>query len=70
MCAVYRHQAKCLNKMIDANDEMQAHIYLEQLLLLPVDIQDKIIDEISHLGSCNNDAVANIIGRHSIIDLK
>tara|TARA_R110001583_G_scaffold2233_7_gene16427 strand:- start:13481 stop:13693 length:213 start_codon:yes stop_codon:yes gene_type:complete len=70
MSAIFRQQAQCLNKMIDANNETQAHIYLEQLLLFPVDIQDKIINEISHLGNCNSDAVANIIGRYSIVDLK
>jgi len=56
--------------MINANNETQAHIYLEQLLLFPVDIQDKIIEEISHLRSCSSDAVANIIGHYSIMDLK
>jgi len=56
--------------MIDANNETQAHIYLEQLLLFPVDIQDKIIEEISHLRNCSSDAVANIIGHYSIMDLK
>ena len=70
MSAIFRHQAQCLNKMIDANNETQAHIYLEQLLLLPVDIQDKIIDDISRLGNCSCDSIADIIGRYSIIDLK
>ena len=70
MSAIFRHQAQCLNKMIDANNETHAHIYLEQLLLFPLDIQDKIINEISHLGNCSSDAIANIIGRYSIIDLK
>jgi len=70
MSAIFRCQARCLNQMIDANNEMQAHIYLEQLLLFPIDVQDKIIEEISHLNSCSSDAVANIIGHHSIVDLK
>jgi len=70
MSAIFRYQAQCLNKMIDANNETQAHIYLEQLLLFPVDIQDKIIEEISFLGNCSSDAVASIIGHYSIIDLK
>lgn len=70
MSAVYRHQAQCLNKMIDAHNETQAHIYLEQLLLFPVDIQDKIIEDISHLGNCSSEAVASIIGHYSMIDLK
>ncbi len=70
MSAVFRCQARCLNQMIDANNETQAHIYLEQLLLFPVDVQDKIIEEISHLNNCSSDAVANILGHHSIMDLK
>jgi hypothetical protein len=56
--------------MIDSNNETQAHMYLEQLLLFPVDIQDKIIEEISHLRNCTNDAVASIIGNYSIMDLR
>ncbi len=63
-------QARCLKEMIDSNNETQAHMYLEQLLLFPVDIQDKIIDEISHLNHCNSDAVADILGNYSIMDLR
>ncbi len=70
MSAIFRYQAQCLSQMIDANNETQAHIYLEQLLLFPVDVQDKIIEEISHLGNCSSDAVASILGNYSIIDLK
>ncbi len=70
MSAMFRCQARCLNQMIDAKNETQAHIYLEQLLLFPVDIQDKIIEEISHLSNCSSDAVASIIGHYSIMDLK
>jgi hypothetical protein len=63
-------QARYLKEMIDANNETQAHMYLEQLMLFPVDIQDKIIEEISHLSNCNSDAVASIIGNYSIMDLR
>lgn len=70
MSAMFRCQARCLNQMIDANNETQAHIYLEKLLLFPVDVQDKIIEEISHLGNCSSEAVATIIGHYSIMDLK
>lgn len=70
MSAIYRHQAQCLSNMFDAHNETQAHLYLEQLLLFPVDIQDRIIDEISHLGNCNSDAIASIIGHYSMVDLK
>ncbi len=70
MSATWKHQARCLNQMINANNNTQAHLYLEQLLLFPVDIQDRIIEEISHLASCNSDAVASILGHYSIQDLK
>lgn len=70
MSATWKQQARQLNQIIDAHNETQAHIYLEHLLLFPVDIQDKIIEEISHLHNCNSDAVASIIGHYSIVDLK
>jgi len=70
MSAIWKSHAMNLAKMIDHNKETEAHLYLEQLMLFPVDIQDKIIDEISHLGQCNSDAIANIIGHYSIMDLK
>lgn len=70
MSVIWQHQARRLNKLIDANNETQAHLYLEQLLLFPVNIQDKIIEDISHLSHCDSIAVANILGHYSIIDLK
>ncbi|WP_286261867.1 hypothetical protein [Thalassotalea atypica] len=70
MSAIWKSHAMHLANLISQNNETEAHLYLEQLMLFPVDIQDKIIEEISHLGRCNSDAVANIIGRYSIMDLK
>ncbi len=70
MSSTWTNQAHNLNQMINANKETQAHLYLEQLMLFPVDIQDKIIEDISHLSSCNSEAVADIIGRYSMVDLK
>ncbi|MCW8863261.1 MAG: hypothetical protein OQK09_16540 [Colwellia sp.] len=70
MSAAYRHQARHLNQMVDANNDTQAHMYLEQLLLFPVDIQDRIIDEISQLNNCNSDSIADILGHYSILELK
>ncbi len=70
MSAAFKHQARCLNQMIDANNDTQAHLYLEQLLLFPVDIQDRIIEEISHLNNCSSDSIANILGHYSILELK
>jgi len=70
MSAAFRHQARHLNQMIDANNDTKAHMYLEQLLLFPVDIQDRIIDEISHLSDCNSDSITDILGHYSILELK
>jgi hypothetical protein len=63
-------QARRLNQLMDSNNDTQAHMYLEQLLLFPVDVQDKIIEEISHLNNCNSEDVASIIGNYSMMDLR
>ena len=67
---MFKYQARCLNQMMDANNDTQAHLYLEQLLLFPVDIQDRIIEEISHLNNCNSDSIASILDHYSILELK
>ncbi|MFT4966350.1 MAG: hypothetical protein ACI89P_001172, partial [Colwellia sp.] len=36
----------------------------------PVDIQDRIIEDISDLSHCSSDAVASILGHYSILELK
>jgi hypothetical protein len=69
MSAIWKYQAQRLNQLIDENNEIQAHIYMEQLLLFPVDVQDRIIEEISLLPQCSRDAVANILGSYSVTDL-
>jgi len=70
MSAIWFHQAQRLTQMMNSNNETQAHLYLEQLLLFPVDIQDKIIEDICNLSHCSSVAVASIIGNYSIIDLR
>jgi len=70
MSALWKNHADHLSEMINANNETQAHMYLEQLMLFPVDVQDKIIDDISHLSNCNSDNVASIIHRYTIFDMK
>ena len=70
MSAIWKYQARRLKQMIDSNNEIQAHLYMERLLLFPVDIQDRIIEDISHLPHCNSDAIANILGDYSIQSLK
>ena len=46
---------------IDIIQDTPARVTLEQLMLFPVDIQDKIIEDISLLPLCTNEAVAKII---------
>ncbi|GAA0822190.1 hypothetical protein GCM10009111_30110 [Colwellia asteriadis] len=70
MSAIQKCQTQYLMQIINANNEAQAHIYLEQILLFPIDTQDKIIDEISRLPQCNSNSVAAIIGRYSRGGLK
>ena len=69
MSVIWKNHANHLTKLIDNNNETQAHLYLEQLLLFPVDIQDKIIEDISQLSHCNNDAVSGIINHYSMSEL-
>ena len=70
MSATWKYQARRLKQMIDSNNETQAHLYMEGLMLFPVDIQDRIIEDISHLNHCSSDAVATILGYYSIQELK
>lgn len=70
MSAIWKNHAMHLANMINGNKETEAHLYLEQLMLFPVDVQDKIIDEISNLSQCNCDAVASIINRYTMLELR
>ena len=56
--------------MIKDNNETKAHLYLEQLMLFPLDIQDKIIEEVSHLNHCHCEAVAGIISHYSMTEIR
>jgi len=70
MSAIWNSHASTLAKYLDCNNELQAHLYLEQLLLFPVDVQDKIIEEISQLGQCNQEAIAAIINNYTMVERK
>ena len=65
MSAIWKNHAIKLTDMIKDNNETQAHLYLEQLMLIPVNIQDAIIEEISHLEHCHSEAVAGIISYYA-----
>ena len=70
MSAIWKNHACRLAEMMSNNNETQAHLYLEQLMLFPVDIQDKIINEISHLNNCSSEEISEIISKYSIFELK
>jgi hypothetical protein len=70
MSAMWKNHANKLCEFMNGKNETQAHLYLEQLLLFPVDIQDKIIEDISQLNMCSRDEVAAIISRYSMFELK
>ena len=70
MSVIWRNHASRLMDYASNNKEVQAHLYLEQLMLFPVDIQDKIINDISHLAHCNCEAVSNIISQYTMFELK
>ncbi|MGJ8694340.1 MAG: hypothetical protein ACSHW0_17870 [Thalassotalea sp.] len=70
MSSIWTNHARRLKELIDCNNEAQAHLFLEQLMLLPVDIQDTIIEEVSNLGKCSEEAIAHILNVHSMMELK
>lgn len=70
MSAIWRSHAAHLTKLLSNNNASAAHLYLEQLMLFPVDIQDKIIEDISQLGQCTDEAVAAIINHYSMMELR
>lgn len=65
MSFITSRQAKYITELINCHNETQAHIYMETILLFPVDIQDKIIEKISLLPYCSSDEVAKIISEFS-----
>lgn len=70
MSAIWTNHANRLIELINSNNDTHAHLYLEQLMLFPVDIQDKIINDVSNLKHCNTDDVANIITQYMMFEMK
>ncbi|MBA6231984.1 MULTISPECIES: hypothetical protein [unclassified Colwellia] len=70
MSVIWKNHANRLIDFVNNDNEVQAHLYLEQLMLFPLDIQDKIINDISHLAHCNCEAVSNIINQYMMFELK
>ena len=69
MSAIWKNHASRLQEYLKDDNKTHAHLYLEQLLLVPVDIQDKIIHDISNLSHCNRDTIAEVIQRYTMFDL-
>jgi hypothetical protein len=67
MSSIWDNHAVHLVSLLDSNDPTQAHMYLEQLMLFPVDVQDRIIQEISTLPRCSPEEVASVIANYSSI---
>ncbi|AZQ83786.1 hypothetical protein EKO29_06935 [Colwellia sp. Arc7-635] len=70
MSAIWKNHAEKLIELINSNNETNAHLYLEQLMLFPVDIQDKIINDVSQLKHCNSEQVAGIISKYMMFEIK
>lgn len=66
MSAHWKYQAHGEKQVVNANNETHTYMYMEQLMSFPADVQDRIIEEISHLPQCNSDAIAKVIANHSI----
>lgn len=61
-------RAEDASHLLNSSDEIkekQTYLYLEQLMLFPEDIQDKIIEDISHLPLCTKEANASIMYNYS-----
>ena len=70
MSALWNCHSMRLISLINNNNETQAHLYLEQVMLLPLNIQDEIIEKISRLQHCSTEAVSEIISEYTLIDLQ
>ncbi len=68
MSAIWKNHANRIAEFMNNNNETQAHLYLEQLMLFPVDVQDKIIEDISQLTHCSSDAISSIISRYTMFE--
>lgn len=51
--------------LVDEKKETQLQHYLGEIMQFPLDVQDKIIEEISMLPLCTKGAVADILSYYS-----
>lgn len=70
MSVIWAEHANHLLHLISQRKDTQAHLYLEQVMLFPVDIQDKIIEDISTAPRCTEEAIAKIITHYTMLEHK
>ncbi|WP_018693769.1 hypothetical protein [Algicola sagamiensis] len=64
MNSVMMHQADVLRNLMHDKDDTKAHLYLEELMI-PVDVQDQILTDISRLDKLTSKSIANILEHRS-----
>ena len=70
MSAIWSNHADRLIELVNNKSDTHAHMFLEQLMLFPVDIQDKIIRDVSRLKQRNTETVAGIINQYSMPEIQ
>ena len=65
MSTLWENHTCDIVKFLTEKNETKAHLYMTQLLHFPVDIQDKIIEEISQLPQCTHKDIAKIIAKYT-----
>jgi len=68
MSVIWAEHADHLLNLVNQHKDTQAHLFLEQLMLFPVDIQDKIIEDISAAPHCTSEAIAEIITHYTMLE--
>jgi len=56
-----------ITHMLTENSIINAQLYFAQLLQFPNDIQDNIIDDISNLPHCTDDAITAILYQYAYL---
>lgn len=56
--------------LVDEQKETQLHHYLGEIMVFPLDVQDKIIEEISMLPLCTKGAVTDILNYYTQLENK
>ena len=65
MSALCFYRAGHLFDLVNHNKTIEMSLYFEHLMLYPNNIQDEILEDISKLPLCNNEAIAKIFSCYS-----